>query len=61
LLHDEQTELVLLPSQLLLHPLHSDGVESFVHEFSMGVEANNAIPKMGSAFSEASLKNSLRD
>lgn len=61
LLHDEHPELVLLPSQLLLHPLHSDGSGSFVHELSMGVEASNAIPKMGRAFSEASLKNSLRD
>lgn len=30
-----------------------------MQEFNMGVEASIAIPNMGSAFSDASLKNSL--
>lgn len=59
LLQEEQVELVLLPSQLLLQPLHPEGSGSFVQEFNMGVEASIAIPKIGSAFSDASLKNSL--
>ncbi|MBQ6729863.1 MAG: hypothetical protein IJQ83_07010 [Bacteroidales bacterium] len=59
LLQEEQVELVLLPSQLLLQPLHPEGSGSFVQEFNMGVEASIAIPNMGSAFSDASLKNSL--
>lgn len=59
-LQDEHVELVLLPSQLLLQPLHSDGSGSFVHELSRGVDVSKAMPNMGSAFSDASLKNSLR-
>ena len=61
LLQAEHVVLVLLPSQLLLQPLHSDGSGSFVHELSRGVDVSKAMPNMGSAFSDASLKNSLRD
>ena len=60
LLHDEHVVLVLLPTQLLLQPLHPDGSGSLVHDSNMGVEASNAMPNMGSAFSDAALKNSLR-